>query len=73
MIEVNIYLWIAIIICLVFSVVYINHLLKRVRVIEATFTASMELITSDMIKIEDKLNDLNHNQEIISDHLSKQK
>ena len=66
MVEVNLYLWIGLIVGLVFSIVYINALLRRMKHLEVTFMTSMQLITNDMLQIEDKINNLNSNQETIS-------
>ena len=54
MIEVNIYLWIGIIVGLVFSVVYISSLIKRLNQLEEVFVASIDLIGMDIVALDTK-------------------
>ena len=55
MIEVNIYLWVGLIVGLVFCVVYINNLNNRLKKLEAIFVASMAAVAQDVMALEDKI------------------
>ena len=55
MIEVNIYLWIGLIVGLVFCVVYISNLNNRLKKLEAIFVASMAAVAQDVMALEDKI------------------
>ena len=55
MIEVNIYLWVGLIVGLVFCVVYISNLNNRLKKLEAIFVASMAAVAQDVMALEDKI------------------
>ena len=55
MIEVNIYLWVGLIVGLVFCVVYISNLNNRLKKLEAIFVASMAAGAQDVMALEDKI------------------
>ena len=69
MVEVNLYLWIGLIVGLVAGLVYILDLQKRMKRMELLFAISMENVAADMIQVDDAIQKITEGSNKFADDL----
>ena len=69
MVEVNLYLWIGLIVGLVAGLVYILDLQKRMKRMELLFAISMENVAADMVQVDDAIQKITEGSNKFADDL----